>query len=50
MEDNLCNRDSWIMGLWTFLIGMTLLFSSIFSIIYGQYIYSFAQDKRLQAV
>lgn len=46
----MCNRDKWIEGIWTFLIGLTLLFSSIFSVMYGQKIYSFAREKRLQEV
>lgn len=50
MQDLVCNRDKWIEGMWTFLIGLTLLLSSIFSVMYGQKIYSFAREKRLQEV
>lgn len=45
----MCNRDKWIEGIWTFLIGFTLFLSCLFGTFYGQKFYSFASDKRLQA-
>lgn len=51
MVDLFCNRDMWIEGLWTFLLGFTLLISSTFGVVYGKKIYSFAlSNARLHMV
>jgi multisubunit Na+/H+ antiporter MnhG subunit len=39
-----CNRDDWIAGVWTLMIGVTLLFSSVFGLIRGADLYTFASD------
>ena len=47
-----CNRDEWIEGLWTLMIGVTVLFSSAFGMIRGKNLYAFASDEseRLQEI
>lgn len=40
-----CNRDDWIAGVWTLMIGLTLLFSSIFGLTKGKEFYAFASDS-----
>lgn len=40
-----CNRDDWIAGVWTFMVGITLLFSSIFGLLRGKELYTFATDE-----
>ena len=37
-----CNRDEWIEGLWTLMIGCTILFSSVFGMVRGKNLYAFA--------
>jgi hypothetical protein len=45
VASNQCNRDDWIEGVWTMMIGLTLLFSSIFGLTKGKELYAFASDK-----
>jgi hypothetical protein len=48
-----CNRDEWIEGLWTLMIGCTILFSSVFGMVRGKNLYAFASDasmERLQEI
>ena len=40
-----CNREEWIAGVWTLMVGLTLLFSSIFGLLKGQKLYAFASDS-----
>lgn len=40
-----CNRDDWIAGVWTMMVGLTLLFSSVFGLLKGQGLYAFASDS-----
>jgi hypothetical protein len=43
-----CNRDEWIEGLWTLMIGCTVLFSSVFGMVRGKNLYAFASDETLE--
>ena len=45
VASNQCNRDDWIEGVWTMMLGLTLLFSSIFGLTKGKELYAFASDK-----
>ena len=40
-----CNRDDWIAGVWTFMVGITLLSSSVFGLLRGKELYTFATDE-----
>ena len=40
-----CNRDDWIAGVWTFMVGFTILSSSVFGLIKGKKLYAFASDS-----
>lgn len=39
-----CNRDDWIAGVWTLMVGVTLLFSAVFGLLRGADLYTFASD------
>jgi len=40
-----CNRDDWIAGVWTMMVGLTILTSSMFGLIKGKKLYAFASDS-----